>query len=66
MVSLRCKMVVKEALNDMGLHYVMVDLGTVEIMEDLTEMQRERLQRTLQLSGLELMDDKKAMLIEEN
>ncbi|WP_298223821.1 AraC family transcriptional regulator [Flavobacterium sp.] len=65
MVSLRCKMVVKEALNELGLHYVMVDLGTVEIMEDLTEKQREALKRTLLLSGLELMDDKKAMLIEK-
>jgi AraC-like DNA-binding protein len=65
MVSLRCKLVVKEALSDLKLHYVMVDLGVVDIMEDITPQQREKLKNTLLLSGLELMDDKKAMLIEK-
>jgi AraC-like DNA-binding protein len=65
MVSLRCKMVVKEALEKLGVHYVILELGTVEIMGDLTEVQREKLRKTLLMSGLELMDDKKAMLIEK-
>ncbi len=65
MVSLRCKMVVKDALNDLGLHHTMIELGTVEILENLTENQKEKLKKILLLSGLELMDDKKAMLIEK-
>lgn len=65
MVSLRCKMVVKDALNDLGLHYIMIDLGIVEISEELTEDQREKLKKALLVSGIELMDDKKAMLIEK-
>jgi AraC-like DNA-binding protein len=65
MVSLRCKMVVKVALEKLGLHYVILDLGTVDLMEDLTEEQRKQLHHTLLKSGLELMDDKKAMLIEK-
>lgn len=65
MVSLRCKMVVKDALIDLGLHPIMVDLGSVEITEELTESQREALKKVLLISGLELMDDKKAMLIEK-
>lgn len=65
MVSLRCKMVVKEALEKLGLHYVILELGCVEIMTDLTEVQRQQLQVTLQRAGLELIDDKKAMLIEK-
>jgi AraC-like DNA-binding protein len=64
MVSIRCKMMVKEALKKMGLHFIVVDLGEVEIMENLTEQQRHELKTTLLKSGLELMDDKKAMLIE--
>jgi AraC-like DNA-binding protein len=64
MVSIRCKMMVKEALKKMGLHFIVVDLGEVEIMENLTEQQRQELKTTLLKSGLELMDDKKAMLIE--
>ena len=40
MVSLRCKMVVKEELNKLGLRYLVVELGMVEIREDITEQQR--------------------------
>lgn len=65
MVSIRCKMVVKDALEKLGLHYVILDLGTVEVMKDLTEVEREKLRKILLMSGLELMDDKKAMLIEK-
>ncbi len=64
MVSNRCKNAVKEVLNDLGLHFIMVDLGEVEIMEHLSGEQREQLQVALQYTGLELMDDKRAVLIE--
>ncbi|MCE3296124.1 MAG: AraC family transcriptional regulator [Crocinitomicaceae bacterium] len=65
MVSNRCKLVVKEELRKLGLHFIVVDLGEVEIMEDLTAEQREQLREALQVSGLELMDDKRAVLIEK-
>lgn len=65
MVSLRCKMMVKEELKKIGLHYVIVDLGVVEILEDITPIQFEELKYNLALSGLELLDDKKAILIEK-
>lgn len=65
MVSLRCKMVVKEELKKLGLRYVAVDLGTVEILEDITLEQREQLKKNLLRSGLELLDDKKNILIEK-
>src|SRR5205809_423368 len=65
MVSLRCKMVVKAELEKLGLHYTTVDLGMVEIMEDINEPQRERLRAQLLQSGLELMDNKRAILIEK-
>ncbi len=64
MVSLRCKMMVKEVLKELDLHFIVVDLGEVEIMEDLIPEQREELKKALLISGLELMDDKKAILIE--
>lgn len=64
MVSLRCKMMVKEVLKELDLHFIVVDLGEVEIMEELVPEQREELKKALLLSGLELMDDKKAILIE--
>lgn len=65
MVSNRCKMAVKQELQKLGLHFVVVDLGEVEVMEDLTSEQRTKLNDGLLNSGLELMDDKRAMLIEK-
>ncbi len=65
MVSLRCKMIVKEELKKLGLHYVIVNLGEIEILENITEKQRDELKTALLRSSLELMDDKKAMLIEK-
>ena len=65
MVSVRCKTAVKVALQNMGLHFVMVDLGEVDIMENINNEQREQLNYELKLAGLELMDDKRAMLIEK-
>ena len=64
MVSLRCKLLVKTELKKLGLHFVFVDLGEVEIMENLSARQRQELQIGLHNAGLELMDDKRAMLIE--
>jgi len=65
MVSNRCKMVVKEELKKLGLHFVLVDLGEVDIMETLNLYQRNQLKEALLRSGLELMDDKRAVLIEK-
>lgn len=65
MVSIRCKMMVKAELYNLGLHYGVVDLGKVEIKEDITVEQHNHLQIALLKSGLELIDDKKAILIEK-
>jgi AraC-like DNA-binding protein len=64
MVSLRCKMMVKEELRKLGLRYVFVDLGVVEVLEDITQEQHNQLKINLLKSGLELLDDKKSILIE--
>ncbi|HNX21343.1 MAG TPA: helix-turn-helix domain-containing protein [Bacteroidales bacterium] len=65
MVSLRCKMMVKLELDKLGVTYSVVDLGEVEIFGVLTNEQRENLRDALLKSGLELMDDKKAILVEK-
>jgi AraC-like DNA-binding protein len=65
MVSQRCKMMVKEELKKLNLRYVMVELGLVEIQEGLTDQQHEILRKNLNRSGLELLDDKKSILIEK-
>jgi len=65
MVSTRCKMVVKSELDKLGLHHTRVELGEVEVKEDLTSEQLDRLRKALLRTGLELMDDQKAILIEK-
>lgn len=65
MVSQRCKSAVKEELRKLGLHFILVDLGEVEVLEDLTDDQRKLLKTGLFNAGLELMEDKKGILIEK-
>lgn len=65
MVSNRCKMAVKEELKKLGLHFIVVDLGEVDVMETISMEQRNQLKIGLLNSGFELMDDKKSMLIEK-
>jgi YesN/AraC family two-component response regulator len=65
MVSTRCKMAVRDVLRNMNLHFVQVELGEVDIMEEITPEQREEIRIELKKTGLELMDVKKDILIEK-
>jgi len=65
MVSLRCKMVVKEEIIKLGLHPENIDLGVVEISGSISPAQHDALKANLLKSGLELLDDKKSILIEK-
>ena len=65
MVSIRCKMVVKEELEKLGIDYTSVELGEVEVKENISLDKLTILDIALKKSGLELMDDKKSVLIEK-
>ena len=65
MVSLRCKMVVKDELRKLGISYSNISLGQVELTEEINQSQLENIRTALKRSGLELMDDKKSVLIEK-
>ncbi|WP_051957056.1 MULTISPECIES: helix-turn-helix domain-containing protein [Chryseobacterium] len=65
MVSLRCKMVVHQELEKLGIKNAVVDLGLVEILDDISVKQRLMLKENLLKTGLELLDDKKSILIEK-
>ena len=65
MVSLRCKLLVRTELENMHISYKNVDLGEVELEEPISDQQQEDLRAVLAKSGLELMDDRKAMLVEK-
>lgn len=65
MVSERCKLKVKEELKKMHLHFIVVELGAIEIMEELDADQHAQLKANLLTSGLVLLEDKKSILIEK-
>jgi len=65
MVCIRCKMVVKSEMEKLGVHYTIVELGEAEIREDISTEQMDRLSVALRKTGLELMDDKKSILVEK-
>jgi AraC-like DNA-binding protein len=58
-------MVVRNELKKLGIQHAVVELGEVEIFDPITPEQHERLKTELQESGLELMDDKKSVLIQK-
>ncbi|WP_341905822.1 AraC family transcriptional regulator [Fluviicola taffensis] len=65
MVSLRCKMVVKEVVAGLGLRPTKIELGMVEIRENISEDVREKLKNDLSSCGLELLEDRTSILIEQ-
>ncbi len=64
MVCIRCKIVVKDELTRLGLHYSHVELGEATVLENISAAMREKIRQALSKSGLELMDDKKSVLIQ--
>jgi AraC-like DNA-binding protein len=65
MVSLRCKILVKQELEKLGIQYAIVELGTIVILEEFSQEKREALKATLLKSGLEMLDDKKSILVDK-
>jgi AraC-like DNA-binding protein len=58
-------MMVRDELNKMAIPFIKIELGEVELVGEINPQQREQLSLELLKSGLELMEDKKAMLIEK-
>jgi len=58
-------MAVKSELEKLGLHHTRVELGETEIMEDLSAEELDNLNIALKMIGLELLDDKKNILVEK-
>ena len=65
MVSLRCKLLVKAELEKLGIEYKSIELGEVTLSKPISEQTEKQLKAQLYKSGLILMHDKKAMLIEK-
>ncbi len=64
MVSLRCKLLVIEELKKLGLKSFIVELGLVELFESPSNANMQALKGNLAKSGLEILDGKKSILVE--
>jgi len=60
-----CKLVVKEALEELGLSPVKIDLGEIETKEDVTDDEKKKLNTKIKKVGLELLEKKQGVLIEK-
>ncbi len=62
--KLLCKIIVEQVLQELSLHAVHVNLGTIEVLENIWDLQREELRKNLKAFGLVLPDDKRKIIIE--
>lgn len=65
MVSNRCKIIVQIELERLNIPYKNIELGYVDLKDPLPEVQWKKLNKALNETGLELMEDKKAIMIEK-
>lgn len=65
MVCIRCKMAVKEELRNLGINWTYIELGHIDILEPVTELQLTIFRLRLLKLGLELIDDKRSILIQK-
>jgi len=65
MVCIRCQLVVKSELEKLGLHYSYVKIGETNIQGNVPPEQLEQLDAALRKLGLQLMDNKKSVLVEK-
>ena len=60
-----CKVVVKEALEELDISPVKVELGEIETKENVTDDDKLKLNKKLKKVGLELLEKKQGVLIEK-
>ncbi|MCF2489316.1 AraC family transcriptional regulator [Dyadobacter sp. CY347] len=65
MVSLRCKLCVKDELRRLRIGFLKIELGSVNLTKNITADKQQHLKERLAKSGLELIEDKKSILIEK-
>lgn len=64
MVCVRCKMAVESVLEKLNISYIRVELGQAELTDTLSTEQLEELNSSLQHYELELIDNKKMIIVE--
>ena len=64
MVCVRCKMAVQAVLEKLKIDYALIEIGKVTLSKDLAPEQLKELNNALKYYELELMDNKKNILVE--
>lgn len=57
MVSAHCRVLVKRELRLLGLHFILSESGEVELMENISAVQRAEIQVRMHAAGFELLDE---------
>lgn len=60
-----CKIVVKEALEELDVSPIKVELGEIEIKEELSNEEKKELNKKIKKAGLELLEKKQGVIIEK-
>jgi AraC-like DNA-binding protein len=60
-----CKVVVREALKELGIIPLSIELGEIETYEDVTSEDKQKLNIEIKKVGLELLESKNGVLIEK-
>lgn len=60
-----CKIVVKEALKELDIEPIKVELGEIETKEDISNEEKRELNDKIKKAGLELLEKKQGVLIEK-
>ena len=64
MVCLRCKLAVQGVLEKLNIEFLSIELGKVKLATDLNVAETEKLNAELKLLELELINDKKKVIVE--
>ncbi len=65
MVSLRCIIVVRDALEKLGIQHSEVNLGEIVLKENISDTQLNQIKYSLLSLDLELLEDKKNILVQQ-
>lgn len=65
MACLSCKVVIKDALEELKITSLKIDLGEIETKEDVSSDDKKKLNTIIKKAGLELLENKQGILIEK-
>jgi len=65
MVCSRCVLVVQQLLQRLSISYQSVNMGTVQLIQELSALEKETFSKELSKLGFEIIDDRKSQTVEK-